>query len=88
MEVETQQSIGCKMRVLVGYEKSKTFATVTTSKEDVDHQFCMLGGIKSSKSTKISRIIILGVMKMPVNWSTQNQLKTHILQKFRIYELL
>ena len=52
MEVETQQSIGCKMRVLVGYEKSKTFATVTTSKEDVDHQFWHAGRNKVIKEYK------------------------------------
>ena len=39
MEVETQQTIGCKMRFLFGYEKGKTFATITTSKEEVDYQF-------------------------------------------------
>ena len=31
-EVETQQVVGCKRRVLVGYENEKTFATFTTTK--------------------------------------------------------
>ena len=37
-EVETQQVIGCKMRFLVGYGNEKAFATITTSKEEVDYQ--------------------------------------------------
>ena len=39
LEVETQQSIGYKMRFLVGYDKGKTFATITTPKEALDYQF-------------------------------------------------
>ena len=30
-EVETQQVVGCKIRVLVGYENKKTLATITTN---------------------------------------------------------
>ena len=50
----------------------------------------ILGEIKSSKNTKISRIIILGPVKMTMtmNWLTLNQLKAHFLQKYMTYELL
>ena len=39
VEAEPQQSVGCKMRFLVGYDKGKTFATITISKEELGYQF-------------------------------------------------
>ena len=40
-EVETQQVIGCKIRFVVGpgHENAKAFASITTTKEEVDYQF-------------------------------------------------
>ena len=37
-EVETQPAVGCKIKILVGYENEKTFATITTTKKEVDYQ--------------------------------------------------
>ena len=88
MEVETQQVIGCKMRFLVGYENGKTFATITTTKEEVDYQCWYPGRKKSSKNTSTSRTFIPGVMKMTVNWVLQIQLIIHALQKSTICRLL
>ena len=51
-EVETQQVIGCKMRFLEECENRKAFATITTSKEEVDYQFWWLEGTEFSRNTK------------------------------------
>ena len=40
------------MRFLVGYDKGKTFATITTSKEEVDYQFWYPGRNKVIKEYK------------------------------------
>ena len=52
MEVKTQPTIGCKMRFLVGYDKDKTFATITTSKAEVDYQFWCPGRNKVIREYK------------------------------------
>ena len=38
-EKTTEQSYGCKMRVLFGYDNGKPCATITSSKEKIDNQF-------------------------------------------------
>ena len=38
-EKTTEQSYGCKMRVLFGYDNGKPCATITSSKEEIDSQF-------------------------------------------------
>ena len=35
----TQLLLGCKIKMLVGYEGDKMFATIITTKEEVDYQF-------------------------------------------------
>ena len=52
MEVETQPPVGCKIRILVGYENAKTLATITSSKKEVDFQFCYPGRNKLIKGYK------------------------------------
>ena len=52
MEVEMQKTIGCKMRFLVGYDMGKPYATITTSKEEVDYQFWYCGRNKVIKEYK------------------------------------
>ena len=55
-DVETQTvQLGCKIKMLVGYEDEKLFATITTTKEDIDYQFWYPGrnqGIKEYKNGK------------------------------------
>ena len=40
------------MRFLLGYENGKTFATITTTKEEVDYQFWYAGRKKVNKEYK------------------------------------
>ena len=88
-DVETQPVLfGCKIKMLVGYEDEKMFATITTTKEDVDYQFWYPGGKMELKNTNTSRIIIPGMMKMKVNWYIANQLQANLHQNSTILKLL
>ena len=76
------------MRVLFGYDKGISCATITSSKEKTIINSGIQREVESSKNTKTSRIITPGLVKMTAKWSTQNQLKTHLLQESTIKELL
>ena len=39
MNTDTQPVLGCKIKMLVRYEGDKMFATIITTKEEVDDQF-------------------------------------------------
>ena len=65
-DIEKQPALVCKIKVLVGYENEKTFATITTTKEEVDYQFWYPG--RTNKMIKEYKDI-----KDNYSWNDENK---------------
>ena len=52
--VDSQPSLRCRIKGLVGYENDKMYATITTTKDELDYQFWYPGRNKVTKEYKLN----------------------------------